>query len=108
PPTHFVSKSRSRIEKIVGVIFDSRRLPGDGEAAAVSSSATLAQVSCGARVVGDSAFPIANDGDYVLLAEETKLSQLEGDIVAVRTRADAYAADGHAYLKRLGRHLPSN
>jgi len=107
PPTHFVQRSSATLHKVVGVLFDeTTTAKSQDEAVALSASPMLAQVVAAARVAGDSAFPVALDGGYVLLGRPPDLSLLHGRILAVVTKADPASTDHFAYLKRLGKAMP--
>ncbi len=106
-PTHFVPKAKVRLNKIIGVLYDNIGTAGSGEASPVQSSPMMLRVKCAARIVGDSAYPIAQDGQYVLLEPRNGLTSIEADIVAIRTQADAVSDTGYGYLKRIGKSIPS-
>lgn len=114
PPTHFLPRSGTRLLKIIGVFFDNERAPSPGEAVLVNTAPTLRQSRGLALVVDDSAFPVAKDGDQVLISpidvdpDATGLpDELTGRIVAVVTRSpESGLEERQAYLKRLGKALP--
>jgi hypothetical protein len=107
PPTHFVQRSSAMLHKIVGVLFDeTTTAKSQDEVVFLGASPVLAQVVAAARVVGDSAFPVALDKGYVLLGRPLDLPLLHGRILAVVTKADPVSADHFAYLKRLGKAMP--
>jgi hypothetical protein len=109
PPTHFVQRSSTTLNKIIGVLFDeTATVKSQDEAVQITVSPILSQVVAAAVVAGDSAFPIACDKGHVMLGRAPNLSQLEGRIVAVVTKPDGHSGDSFAYLKRLGKQLPGN
>lgn len=107
PPTHFVMQAASRILKIIGVLFDNVQ-PGRGQDEAILADASqiIEQVSGVAQVVGDSAFPLANDGHHVLIGPAGPLDALLGRIVAVIARDDPDFPQRRGFLKRLGKPMP--
>lgn len=108
PPTHFVQRSGATLSKIIGVLFDETS-PARSihEAIPTAQSGTLDQVLAAAVVVGDSAFPVALDKGHVLLCRAQNIAALGGQIIAVVTREDEFSPDHYAYLKRLGKQMPS-
>ncbi|MCC8936023.1 AAA family ATPase [Bradyrhizobium sp. Arg68] len=109
PPTHFLERSKVRLMKIVGVLFDDVATPhSQGEASPAVESPVLGQVVAAGHVAGDSAFPVARSGGRVLLgAPPGELGSLAGRIIAVMTRTNRYSQEYLAYLKRLGKAIPS-
>lgn len=107
-PTDFVLRAEARLNKIIGVLFDNSA-PGaaNGEAVATSASPIMTSITGLAEVVGDSAFPVAKDGDHVFLGKPDSPSALEGRIVAIVTSSDT-SSTRTAYLKRLGKSMPGN
>jgi hypothetical protein len=92
---------------VIGVLFDETTpAKSQDEAIETDRSPILEQVVAAAGVVGDSAFPVALDGGYVLLGDALDLALLDGRILAVVTRADEFSTDHFAYLKRLGKAMP--
>ena len=107
PQTHFVPRSSARLSKVIGVIFDEATpTRSQDEAIETDRSPIFEQVVAAASVVGDSAFPVALDEGYVLLGVAPDLTLLDGQILAVVTRADEFSTDYFAYLKRLGKAMP--
>lgn len=108
PPTHFVKRSSATLIKIIGVLFDDiGTQKSQDEAVLTTASTILDQILATAVVIGDSAFPIAVDRGHVLLGRAPVLSALEGRILAVVARADPLSTDYFAYLKRLGKEMPT-
>lgn len=106
-PTRFLPRFETRLLKVKGVLFDNADAVGPGEARLVSRSDALVKATALAEIVGDSAFPLARDGDKVLLSRETSVDALTGRIVAVYTRAkEDSSGQLHGYLKRLGKPMP--
>ena len=100
-------RSAVRILKVVGVLFDNAQSGRcQDEAILTSASPILRQVTGVARVAGDSAFPLAKDGDHVLVGPAGPQDALVGRIVAVVTQDDPNFADRQGYLKRLGQAMP--
>ncbi len=107
PPTYFVPAATTRLNKIIGVLFDDIKTPGiKEEAVPAQGSQTLSHVTAAAQVIGDSAFPVARDGDHVLVGPVDQPDNLIGRIVAVITRDGPDSPDFHAFLKRLGKAMP--
>ncbi|MBZ0259265.1 MAG: AAA family ATPase [Hyphomicrobiales bacterium] len=109
PQTHFVQRSTATLNKIVGVLFD-ETIPtkSQDEAVPVTTSPILSEVIAAAIVVGDSAFPVAQDKGHVLLGRPPSISKLDGRILAVVTKPKVDSTDNFAYLKRLGKQMPGN
>jgi hypothetical protein len=107
PPTHFVMQTASRILKIIGVLFDNAQ-PGRGQDEAILAdvSQIIQQVTGVAQVIGDSAFPLANDGHHVLIGPAGPLDALVGRIVAVIAHDDPDFPQRRGFLKRLGKPMP--
>jgi len=95
--------------KIVGVLFDDIATPhSQGEAVPTIGSPVLDQVVAAGHVAGDSAFPVARNGGRVLLGQPPRdVGTLAGRIIAVMTRTDRHSQEYLAYLKRLGKPMPS-
>lgn len=109
PPTHFVQRSSAQVSKVIGVLFDETATGrSQDEAVETDRSPILEQVLAAAGVAGDSAFPVALDAGHVLLGTAPALSLLDGRILAVVTRADAFSGEHFAYLKRLGKAMPGS
>jgi hypothetical protein len=107
PQTHFVQRSSAHLSKVIGVLFDDTTpAKSQDEAIETDHSPILEQVVAAAGVVGDSAFPVAQDAGHVLLGVAPDLSLLDGRILAVVTRADEFSTEHFAYLKRLGKAMP--
>jgi hypothetical protein len=111
PPTHFVVRAVSRMNKITGVVFDAaiRDRSSSGEVVPLETSSVLSQVKAVAKVVGDSAFPVVRDGQHVLVGDPVdfeSVSSLIGRIVAVVAEGDTGASERHGFLKRLGKPMP--
>ena len=109
PPTHFVMRSAARVSKVIGVLFDDApQIRSQDEAVTTDRSPILEQVTAAARVVGDSAFPLARNGHHVLLGSAGRPETLVGSPVAVIARDDPGSPDRHGFLKRLGKSLPGH
>ena len=100
PKTISVIKAEVRLLKIVGVLFDAyEKIYGSGEAVLVDKSISLQSAKAIVKVSGDSASPVANDGQKVLISpleDMSLLGKMKGQIVGVAT------SDNEAYLKRVG------
>lgn len=102
PPKPFsIPRSKVRLLKIVGVLFDAdSKVYGTGDAVQVDKSESLQLTKAVLVVDGDSASPVANAGQKVLvspIADISSLNKMYGQIVAVVT------VDNEAYLKRVGK-----
>jgi hypothetical protein len=107
PPTHFVQRSGSTLNKVIGVLFDETSpAKSNDEAIPATRSGVLEQVQAAAIVAGDSAFPVARDKGHALLSKALDIGGLGGRIVAIVTREDEFSTDHFAYLKRLGKQMP--
>ena len=107
PPVIISPKESTRIMPIVGVLYDSLKMPAKDEALAIETSAILSRELVAAEVAEDSAYPVINSGDLVLLEEcvqltPEKLETLNERIVAITVRD---GSDSFSYLKRLGQDL---
>lgn len=107
PPVIISPTESTRIMPIIGVLYDSQNNPGKDEAIAIETSAILSRELVAAVVAEDSAYPVINSGDLVLLEETVqltpeKLEALKGRIVALAGRS---GSDSFGYLKRLGQEL---
>ncbi|MDG3442872.1 ATP-binding protein [Nitrospirillum amazonense] len=109
PPTHFVMQATSRVLKIIGVLFDNTQSGhGQDEAILTDVSQIIKQVTGVAQVVGDSAFPLANDGHHVLIGPAGPLDALVGRIVAVIAHDDPDFPQRRGFLKRLSKPMPGH
>lgn len=114
-PTHALPKHSTRLLKIVGVLFDNHQnLEGPGEAKLVDESPALLDANRVAIVKDDSAYPVAKNGDKVLMQEialnelsDENLNSFRDRIIAVEVSSPAGSeADHFTLLKRLGIPLP--
>ncbi|SHF80944.1 AAA domain-containing protein [Loktanella atrilutea] len=109
PQTHFIQRSSANLSKVIGVLFDeSKATKSQDEAIETDCSPILRQVVAAARVVGDSAFPVALDAGHILLGPAPNLALLDGRILAIVTKADEFSGEYFAYLKRLGKPMPGS
>lgn len=112
--TYIRPKHITRILKIIGVLFDNLTFDGREEALPVDQSPALQSAVYAAEVKDSSAYPVAHDGDRVLLIPipideltDEKLAQLQGRIVAVEISDPAGGTGEHfSFLKRLGISVP--
>ena len=89
------------------MLYDSQKIPGKDEAIAIEATEILTRQLVAAEVSEDSAYPVINNGDIVLMEESEKLTTekyetLKGRIVAMTARN---GSDSFSYLKRLGKEL---
>lgn len=104
PPSRFLPTAEVRIAQIVGVLFDfspdySRT---SGDAVPERDCSLLDRIELAFRVDGDSALPLAIEGQMILGGESllpAQLTEREGHIIAIAT------SDGCA-LKRVGKVVP--
>jgi hypothetical protein len=93
--------------KVKGVLFDNAISAQSGEAALSQTSSALMSAVAVATVVGSSAYPVAKDGDQVLLCPVETPDNLTDRIVAVITAVPGGGIDErYAFLKRLGQPMP--
>ena len=104
PQSRFLQPAEVRLLQIVGVLFDSSpnysRIPGD--AVLERDSSILDRVELAFKVDGDSALPLAINGQMILGGARllpTELAGKEGRIIAIAT------SDG-CVLKRVGKVIP--
>ncbi len=107
PPTMSVPTAATRVMPIIGVLYDTQTIPGPDEAVAVESTDILSRKLAAAHIIEDSAYPVIQNGDIVLVEQiedlsRTTLQTLEGRIVALTASS---GADSFGYLKRLGQNL---
>lgn len=107
PPGMLVRTATTRVMPIVGVLYDTQTAPGPDEAVAVDATEILSRKLAAAHIVEDSAYPVIQNGDIVLMEEIEVLSRamvenLAGRIVALTARS---GADSFGYLKRLGQDV---
>lgn len=107
PPALSLLENGTRVLPIVGVLYDSQKMPGFDEAVEVDGSDILTRKLVAAKIVEDSAYPVIENADTVLLEEvadisPTKLNSLYGKIVAITS---SQGSESFGYLKRIGSDL---
>lgn len=107
PTTLIFPRVSTRVLPIIGVLYDSQKIPGKDEAIAIEATEILTRQLVAAEVSEDSAYPVINNGDIVLMEETEKLTPekfetLRGRIIAMTARN---GSESFSYLKRLGQEL---
>ena len=107
PPALCEPANGTRVLPIIGVLYDDHRSSGPDEAVEVDGSEILSRKLFAAKIVEDSAYPVIENADTVLLEEvkevsPTKLNSLYGKMVAIIT---SQGFDSFGYLKRMGKDL---
>ena len=104
PPSLLLTRARTRLLPVIGVLYEQESLSGKEEVAAIEKSRLLGRDLVAARITDNNAYLIIRRGDLVLM-EATKdldaeeYSSSEDRIVVAVTGG---VGESFAYLKRLG------